>query len=119
MKTVEEERAAFRGELPRKGSHPMVYDPSRLREVCFDCGAASEEIDDNLVPSCEPAPDGPNRDAIVIIRGALLRANLNVEQLQRHLVSAEDSVVWLTRDIRMADARRRELAASLEKLERA
>ncbi len=119
MKTVEEDRAAFRAELPLKGTHPMVYDTSRMREVCFDCGATNEEIADNLAPSCEPVPAGPNRDAIVIIRGELLRAALNVEQLQRHLVSAEDSVVRLTRDIRMADARRRELAASLKKLEQA
>jgi hypothetical protein len=119
MKTVEDDRAAFRADLRRRGTHPMVYDPSRMREVCFDCGATSEEIDDNLAPSCDPVPAGPNRDAIVIIRGELLRANLNVEQLQRHLASAEDTVVRLARDIRMADARRRELAASLEKLERA
>ncbi len=103
----------------RRMKHRIGFDPVRVQEVCLDCGVTVMEMDDNLVTSCESVAEGPNRDAIVILRREVRAANSRVERMRRDLTVSEAAIVGLSNSIREADARRRELEASLAQLEAA
>src|ERR1700678_2013769 len=98
------------------------HNPDPITGGCQDCGARREEIDDNLVPTCEKIT-GPHKTAIIVLRREQRRVAWAAREIawaarenRQQARLAERAAAQLSEEARECEQDERELAASIQLL---
>jgi hypothetical protein len=94
------------------GKHPAWND---LTDECDACGATRDEIDDNILTSCEPI-SGSHRSELIAIRRALWCEERLIRWAQRKLADTEEELVRWRNYVRRHGDQMQTLTKSFESI---
>ncbi len=83
---------------------------------CTACGARREQMDDNLVPVCDPIPPGPYRAALLQLKIGTKYYEGKLHMLRRNVKQCEEALPKIRRDIIAAEAAIVEISTAVSAL---
>lgn len=100
--------------LPLSQAHSQ-FDP--LTNRCVVCGAARSEVEDGLVPDCEPI-EGENRLALIYVRSAIRWMHARILYLENSIARMKRSIDLDTQELLQRQQEFRALMDSSDFLQR-